>query len=159
VQIDILGQFGPAEQSLKGMRVWPYVVRPRSLRYYECTLKSGGTRASYTHPAVLGQIPGPLTSRCPLSPLSSLTISQPEVATVFHLPLSAFVASTRLRLDLFRATNPYWAIDVSDLVQDFEWASDPSGQPKVGDGREERLEVWGLTGWYMSLFMKILRVY
>jgi 8-oxo-dGTP pyrophosphatase MutT (NUDIX family) len=26
-QIDILGQFGPAEQSLKGMRVWPYVVR------------------------------------------------------------------------------------------------------------------------------------
>ena len=60
---------------------------------------------------------------------------------------------------MFRATNPYWAIDVSDIVEDFEWASDPSGRPKVGDGREERLEVWGLTGWYMSLFMKILRVY
>jgi 8-oxo-dGTP pyrophosphatase MutT (NUDIX family) len=29
-QIEILGQIGPPELSLGGMRVWPYVVRPSS---------------------------------------------------------------------------------------------------------------------------------
>jgi nudix motif 8 len=91
--------------------------------------------------------------------LSSLTVSEPEVATVFHLPLSAFTASARLRPDMFRVTNPYWAVDVSDIVEHSEWRNDPSGPPELGGGREGRLEVWGLTGWYMSLLMKILRVY
>ena len=91
--------------------------------------------------------------------LSSLTVSETEVATVFHLPLSAFTASARLRPDMFRVTNPYWAVDVSDIVEHSEWLNDPSGQPELGGGREGRLEVWGLTGWYMSLLMKILRVY
>ncbi|KAG1732020.1 uncharacterized protein EDB91DRAFT_1238857 [Suillus paluster] len=70
--------------------------------------------------------------------LSSLTVSQPEVATVFHLPFSAFVSPARIR---------------------FEGVSDPLGRPEVGGGKEGRLEVWGLTGWYMSLLMRILRVY
>jgi hypothetical protein len=91
--------------------------------------------------------------------LSSLTISQSEVATVFHLPLSAFTAPARLRPDMFRATRPYWAVDVSDIVEGFERVNDPLGQPEVGGGREGRLEVFGLTGWYMSLLMRILRVY
>jgi len=91
--------------------------------------------------------------------LSSLTISQPEVATVFHLPLSAFTSPARLRPDMFRVTNPYWAIDVTDLVEGFEGVSDPLGRPEVGGGKEARLEVWGLTGWYMSLLMRIIRVY
>jgi len=91
--------------------------------------------------------------------LSSLTVSETEVATVFHLPLSAFTAAARLRPDMFRATNPYWAVDVSDIVEHSERLNDPSGQPELGGGRAGRLEVWGLTGWYMSLLMKILRVY
>ncbi|KAG0699758.1 NUDIX hydrolase domain-like protein [Suillus ampliporus] len=117
-QIDILGQFGPPERSLMGLRVWPYVTTP-----------------------------------CPSISLSSLTISQPEVATVFHLPLSAFASPARIRPDMFRATSPYWAIDVSDLV------SDPLRRPEVDGGKDGRLEVWGLTGWYMSLLMRIIRVY
>ncbi|KAG1731994.1 uncharacterized protein EDB91DRAFT_1330302 [Suillus paluster] len=131
-QVDILSQFGPPERSLMGLRVWPYVVRLVSLS---------------------------MNDPLPSISLSSLTMSQPEVATVFHLPLSAFVSPARIRPDMFRATNLYWAIDVSDLVEGFEGVSDPLGRPEVGGGKEGRLEVWGLTGWYMSLLMRILRVY
>jgi hypothetical protein len=60
---------------------------------------------------------------------------------------------------MFRAASPYWAIDVSDLVQGFEGVNDPVEHPEVGGGKEGRLEVWGLTGWYMSLLMRILKVY
>jgi nudix motif 8 len=81
------------------------------------------------------------------------------VATVFHLPLSALTSPARIRPDMFRATSPYWAIDVSDLVQGFEGVNDPVEHPEVGGGKEGRLEVWGLTGWYMSLLMRILKVY
>ncbi|KAG1794842.1 NUDIX hydrolase domain-like protein [Suillus plorans] len=91
--------------------------------------------------------------------LSSLTISQAEVATVFHLPLSAFTSPARIRPDMFRAASPYWAIDVSDLVEGFEGVNDPSGHSEVSYGKEGRLELWGLTGWYISLLMRILKVY
>jgi hypothetical protein len=90
--------------------------------------------------------------------LASLTISQPEVATIFHLPLTAFVAHGRLKTHHFRGGRPYWAIDVSDLVP-------PGGPWESSDTRGEsdnnggRLEVWGLTGWYLSLLMKMLKVY
>jgi hypothetical protein len=60
---------------------------------------------------------------------------------------------------MFRSVNPYWAIDVSDIAEGFDWMSDTSGKPELGGGREGSLEVWGLTGWYMSLLMRILRVY
>lgn len=139
-QIDILGQFGPPEQSLMGLRVWPYV---------------GFVYPHDNHRVDTGSPDDPL----PSISLSSLTISQAEVATVFHLPLSAFTSPARIRLDMFRATSPYWAIDVSDLVEGFEGVSNPLGQPEVGGGKEGRIEVWGLTGWYMSLLMKIIRVY
>lgn len=139
-QIDFLGQFGPPEQSLMGLRVWPYVgfVYPRG-----------------SHRTDTGSLDDPL----PSISLSSLTISQDEVATVFHLPLSAFTSPARVRPDMFRDASPYWAVDVSDLVEGFDGVNDPLGHPVVGGGKEGRLEVWGLTGWYMSLFMKILKVY
>jgi len=139
-QIDILGQFGPPERSLMGIRVWPYVgfVYPRG---------SHGTDTE--------SLDDPL----PSISLSSLTISQAEVATVFHLPLSALTSPARIRPDMFRAASPYWAIDVSDLVQGFEGVNDPVEHPEVGGGKDGRLEVWGLTGWYMSLLMRILKVY
>ncbi|KAG1907856.1 NUDIX hydrolase domain-like protein [Suillus fuscotomentosus] len=139
-QIDILGQFGPPEQSLMGLRVWPYVgfVYPRG-----------------SHHTDTGALDDPL----PSISLSSLRISQAEVATVFHLPLSAFTSPVRIRPDMFRAASPYWAIDVSDLVEGSEGVNDPSGHSEVSGGKEGRLEVWGLTGWYMSLLMRILKVY
>ncbi|KAG2366935.1 hypothetical protein BDR07DRAFT_1394915 [Suillus spraguei] len=103
-----------------GLRVWPYVG-------FVYPLGSHGTDTR--------SLDDPL----PSISLSSLMISRVEVATVFHLPLSAFTSPARIRPDMFRAASPYWAIDVSDL--------------------EGRLEVWGLTGWYMSLLMRILKVY
>lgn len=90
--------------------------------------------------------------------LASLTISQPEVATIFHLPLTAFTSCARLRRREFRGGRPYWALDVSDLVlQGGPWeSSDKDGQSQINGGR---LEVFGLTGWYLSQLMKVLKVY
>lgn len=91
--------------------------------------------------------------------LSSLRISHPEVANVFHLPLSALASPTRLHTYKFRGTRPYFAVTVSDLVEGVHWSSDPEQRDEIGGGREGRLEVWGLTGWYLSLLMKTLQVY
>jgi hypothetical protein len=91
--------------------------------------------------------------------LSLLAISKPEVAHVFHLPLSALTVSSRLKPQFFRDDRPYWAIAVSDLIADpsVQWESD-TGKNETG-GIGESLEVWGLTGWYLSLLMKVLGVY
>lgn len=185
-QIEVIGQFGPAELSLRGLRVWPYVVRPLSgptlvspwktfciqgfihpranaplsssyesnthSRQTDLDLEIRNTRQSQD--AFGDNIDTPLPS---LS-LTSLTISQPEVATIFHLPLTAFISSARLKPHHFRGGRPYWAIDVSDLVPPGgPWeSSDTRGQSEINGGR---LEVWGLTGWYLSLLMKVLKVY
>ena len=77
------------------------------------------------------------------------------MAHVFHLPLSELIAPSRLKLHLFRGDRPYWAITVSDLVQR---ESDTSGT-KIAGGLQDDLAVWGLSGWYLSLLMKILGVY
>ena len=52
---------------------------------------------------------------------------------------------------MYRAQEPYWVIDVTELVQSAakEEKSDING----------RIEVWGLTGWYISMLMKVLQVY
>ncbi|KAH7911049.1 NUDIX hydrolase domain-like protein [Hygrophoropsis aurantiaca] len=143
-QVDVLGQIGPPEQSLRGLRVWPYVgfIYP-----------PGSPRLGLQHD---------LNPNTPLPslPLSSLTISQPEVACAFHVPLAALASPARLKTDLFRGQKPYWAVEVSDLIQQgVEWAPNPDNHPEIGGGRDGRLEVWGLTGWYLSLLMTILRVY
>jgi hypothetical protein len=51
------------------------------------------------------------------------------------------------------------AVNVSDLVKD-DWAG-YGGANEIGEelGSPGGLEVWGLTGWYMGLLMKVLRVY
>ena len=61
-------------------------------------------------------------------------------------------------------------MDVSDIITDHEsgvvvssdgqapWASDPEGRDEIGGGREGRLEVWGLTGWYLNILMRRLGV-
>lgn len=55
-------------------------------------------------------------------------------------------------------------VDVTDMVQstiraDSEMVTTRAAEDikdKLGD---ERIEVWGLTGWYLSLLLKILQVY
>ena len=88
--------------------------------------------------------------------MESLVLSQTEVATAFHLPFAAAVSPARLQLHYFRGEEPYWAIDVSDLVQTVpqtEWSR------LDGDKQDVCLHVWGLTGWYLFSFMKALKIY
>lgn len=137
-------------------------------------------RASYTEsdtgtPSVAHRRPQTdtkldLDSPLPSIHLSSLRASAPEVAHVFHLPLAALVQPARLRAHQFRGERPYWAIDVTDIVSSatkgdgekkngqVEWAGE-TDVDEVGGGREGKLEVWGLTGWYLNLLMCALGVY
>ncbi|KAI5995661.1 hypothetical protein EDD15DRAFT_2509570 [Pisolithus albus] len=135
-RIDVLGHLGPPERSLKGLHVWPYVgfVYP---------------------PGTASPDQGP-DAPLPSLSIDSLVISQPEVAAVFHLPLSAFACQIRLKPSLFRASRPYWTIDVSDLVpRRVQTQGDiDHGHDLVERTVTEKLEVWGLTGWYLSLVME-----
>lgn len=103
--------------------------------------------------------------------LSSLTLSVREVAHAFHLPLTALHTASRLHEYMFRGSTPYYAIDVSDIITAHEegsvvssdgpvaWASDPAQRDEIGGGKEGRLEVWGLTGWYVNVLMRALKLY
>ncbi|KAL1943100.1 hypothetical protein VTO73DRAFT_4771 [Trametes versicolor] len=153
-QVEILGRFGPPETSLKGLRVWPYVafVRP------------AGTGAT-------APTPEDLDAPLPSLSLATLALSPREVAHAFHLPLSALLSPTRMHSYLFRGARPYYAISVADLVGGphavhsddgdpvVQWTNDPAQRDEIGGGREGRLEVWGLTGWYLCSLMRILGVY
>ncbi|KAL4246250.1 Coenzyme A pyrophosphatase [Abortiporus biennis] len=154
-RIEILGRFGPAEKSLAGMRVWPYVgfIYPQSSTDYN----------SFGDDEPLPSIS-----------LKDLTLSQREVAHAFHLPLSATVSPPRLHNYLFRGARPYFAVDASDIIsghgddvvsssssQDdtVEWSIDPHQRDEIGGGKEGRLEVWGLTGWYLTSLFRTLGIY
>lgn len=103
--------------------------------------------------------------------MSALKLSQQEVAHAFHLPLSAVASPPRLHQYLFRGQRPYFAIDVTDIVTSHRedevvssdgrttWTSDPEQRDEIGGGREGRLEVWGLTGWYLNVMLRTLGVY
>lgn len=141
--MEILGQLGPPQLSLGGLRVWPYVGFIHATPQYRPQLR-------------LHETDDDPEASLPSLQMESLVLSQAEVATAFHLPLAAAVSPARLRLDYFRGEEPYWAIDVSDLVQ-----SAPLTELRHIDGDEqgECLQVWGLTGWYLFLFMKALKIY
>lgn len=57
----------------------------------------------------------------------------------------------------FRGGTYYFACDVSNLV-DAEWVNDEAQRDEIGGGRDGRLEVWGLTGWYLNLFLKAVGI-
>jgi len=92
-----------------------------------------------------------------------------EVAIVFHVPLTELTEPRRLRPYLFRGKRPYWAVDVTDIVRSAEGFSETSDITSIsteavrgGTQYDEvgcRLEIWGLTGWYLSLLLQRLRVY
>ena len=89
-------------------------------------------------------------------PLSSLTLSQAEVATVFHLPLNRLTNPHYLREHQFRGSS-CWAFDVTDLVAPgIEWSNAGAGfSSEMGGGFDGRLEIWGLTGWYLNLLLRV----
>ncbi|KAH9975924.1 NUDIX hydrolase domain-like protein [Lactifluus volemus] len=125
-QVEILGQVGPTQSTLSNLRVWPYVgfihATPQSKR-----------------PETEVDLEAPL----PSLPMNSLKLSNLEVATVFHLPLSAATTPARLQV-LYFGEQPYYAIELSRTR---------------GCRPKERVEVWGITGWYLFLLLRALKIY
>jgi len=155
-RIEILGEIGPAEINLRGdMSVSPFV--------------------GFVHHQDLELDPqiGP-DDPLPSLDLSILRkkVSQPEVDIVFHVSLSALTAPARLRSSMFRGQRPYWAVNVTDFVHETKGTGillplptsrTSSEQPtedddELGSGKDSRIEVWGLTGWYLTLLMRTLQV-
>ena len=178
-QIELLGRFGPPETSLGGLRVWPYVVSTPldyCIPYLRavpdlCLLSKGFVHTIDSPYNPRNDVQGGSdTDPLPSLDLSSLKLSPNEVAHAFHLPLSAVQSAPRLHHYLFRGQRPYHAVDVSDIVVAHDdgvvvssdgqvpWASDPDGRDEIGGGREGRLEIWGLTGWYLDVLMRTLGV-
>jgi nudix motif 8 len=60
---------------------------------------------------------------------------------------------------MFRDLQPYWAVNVSDKVNRAEGLIEETEVDDIGGRRETVLEIWGLTGWYLSLFMRALEVW
>ncbi|KAF8196744.1 NUDIX hydrolase domain-like protein [Mycena galopus ATCC 62051] len=136
--VELLGSIGPPVLSLRGDTVWPFV---------------GFIHENTERPSI--EEDQPLAS-VDISALKRMA-SKDEVAAIFHLPLAELANPARRRQYLFRDQRPYWAVDVSDLVSGedglpFSSESVEKTLPdEVGGGREGRLEVWGLTGWYLGL--------
>ncbi|KAF9480522.1 hypothetical protein BDN70DRAFT_877512 [Pholiota conissans] len=145
-RVEILGEIGPPEMNLRGdMRVWPIV---------------GFIHSESEQQIVAADEPFPSLDMDVLRKRASPS----EVATAIHLPLKAFASPARVRSSMFRGHEPYWAVDVTDLVQAHLSEDDVTRQQgetvdEVGPGVDGKIEVWGLTGWYLSLLMKALRVY
>lgn len=172
-RVDVLGELGPPELNMRGdMRVWPFVVSG----IIRCLHSKAKTRHYMLQGFVRLRSTGRPTSEddpFPSIDLLSLhsELSQNEVAVAFHLPLAAFADPSLMRSYLFRGHNrPYTGIDVTNIVLtaggkelDIKTMSneDSPGEKsdEVGPGKEGRIEVWGLTGWYLSLLMKTLGVY
>jgi len=148
-RVEVLGTLGPAELSLRGMRVWPYVgfVHSESSSRMDTAQTSNGANSDVTLPQLS---------------LQGLTPSLPEVAHVFHLPLRELVRCSRQTRQLFRGDREYNAIDVTDLVSRPSKSSDRwqgGGVKAEGiEGINDKLEIWGLTGWYLALLMRALHL-
>ncbi|KAG2011691.1 NUDIX hydrolase [Coprinopsis cinerea AmutBmut pab1-1] len=144
-KVEFLGRFGPPEYNLKGnMKVWPLV---------------GFLHATDASRRIGEEEPFPSIDM----DIIRQQASPDEVATAFHVPLSTFLAPSRLRSSLFRGERPYWVLDVTDIVSQHVDVEPPrpgrDGEDEVGAGVEGKIEVWGLTGWYISLLMRKLGVY
>ncbi|KDN42830.1 hypothetical protein RSAG8_06584, partial [Rhizoctonia solani AG-8 WAC10335] len=146
-QVEILGSLAPPQISLRGLRVFPYIgfvhARPSAI---ETETRSGDVAL-------------------PSFPMSSIRPAFPEVAHTFHLPLADIAdlgKKQRLRTHSFGDGTPYWSIDVTDKVSGapgLTWASISGIDEVEGSDRLGKLEVWGLTGWYINVLMQWLDVY
>lgn len=93
--------------------------------------------------------------------LNSLLLSRNEVVHTFHQPFKALINPELLRPHAFRGGEPYFAANVTEQVKGkgITFAAS-TGLDEVGGSNEPgRLEVWGLTGWYTNLFMRLMDLY
>ncbi|KIM32887.1 hypothetical protein M408DRAFT_326600 [Serendipita vermifera MAFF 305830] len=141
--IHIIAPFGPLERSLSGRLVHPF--------------------AGYLSPSPIPQPTTPSeeasTTALPNLNLSLLSTNPSEVALLFHLTLEELTNEKRLDQHHFRGHPPYWCVNVSDKVAEEYWTT-PRRLPTEVAGDEEaidrgkRLEIWGLTAYYLNQFMR-----
>lgn len=101
--------------------------------------------------------------------MTTLKLNTTEVAQVFYLTFEELADERRLRNHQFRGRPAYWTINVSDKVDPVYWTSPlhlPGEQPlgqtgefTVAGERQAKLEIWGLTGWYLNLFMRVVKLW
>lgn len=68
-----------------------------------------------------------------------------EVAQILPIPLTTVLDLARHSIHHFRLRpeRPYYKVDVSDLAV-----------AVAGGTVGEKLEIWGLSGWYLNLFLR-----
>ncbi|KIO26526.1 hypothetical protein M407DRAFT_24244 [Tulasnella calospora MUT 4182] len=142
-QVEVLGRIGPSVLSLSGLRVYPYV--------------------GFIHSSARSE-PLPLASATDTLPnisLKSLTLSPLEVVHAFHKPFNALVDQDIIRPHAFRGFTPYYAVDVTDEAHaaGIDSPAPTDVDEEGGSPRPGRLEIWGLTGWYLNLFMRTMDLY
>ncbi|KAG9018893.1 hypothetical protein FRB90_008474 [Tulasnella sp. 427] len=139
-QVEVLGRIGPSVLSLSGLQVYPYVGFVRPLSSTE---------------------PSEPTDPVPSLTLDSLTLSTAEVVHAFHKPLTSLVDLTCIRPHAFRGSTAYYAVDVTDEARAAGIDSPaPTDVDEVGGSPVPgRLEIWGLTGWYLNIFMRTMGLY
>ncbi|KAG9046607.1 hypothetical protein FS837_003982 [Tulasnella sp. UAMH 9824] len=101
------------------------------------------------------------TDPLPEISLKSLTLSPAEVIHAFHKPFTALVDQDIIRPHGFRGFTPYYAVDVTDEANAAGIESPaPTDEDEVGGSPQSgRLEIWGLTGWYLNVFMRTMGLY
>ena len=131
------------------------------MRAITITSRSQGYLSSDpSQPENFAQIPAETASEpLPNLDLSSLIANPAEVALLFHLTLEELVDERRLHQHHFRGRPPYWCVDVSDKVSEQYWTTPrilPTEASNAEDAvdRGKRLEIWGLTAYYLNLFMR-----
>ncbi|KAG9001490.1 hypothetical protein FRB94_006568 [Tulasnella sp. JGI-2019a] len=144
-RIEVLGQMGPSVLSLTGLRVYPFVgfIHPLPL-----------ARPSYLDPS---------DEALPSMQLDAFTLSPAEVIHLFHERFVDLVDPNVLRPHVlaFRGLDPYYAVDVTSEVEGsgIKFAV-ATGIDEVGGSEQPgRLEIWGLTGWYTNMFMRLMELY
>lgn len=93
---------------------------------------------------------------------STLTLNSTEVAQLFYLTLEELTDTSRLHQHHFRGRPPYWCVTVSDKVPEQYWTTPRVLPFEKGDEPEDRgrrLEIWGLTGYYLNLFMRKMTIW
>ena len=105
----------------------------------------------------------------PTFDMSGLNLNTAEVAQVFYLTFEELADERRLRHHQFRGRPAYYTINVSDKVDPVYWTTPlylpgelphkQTGEYAVADERQAKLEIWGLTGWYLNLFMRIVKLW
>ncbi|KAG8854571.1 hypothetical protein FRB96_007441 [Tulasnella sp. 330] len=141
-RIEVLGQMGPPILSYTGLRVYPFV--------------------GFVHPLPLGRPSylDPTDEALPSMQMDAFSLSPAEVIHLFHQRFTDLVDPKVLRPHAFREIEAYYAVDVTSEVQrsGIKFSAGTGVDEVGGSDQPGRLEIWGLTGWYTNVFMRLMEL-